>query len=164
MNCSRWSITATALAATLRGNTSGQDGLSNLGLPEAAESFSFDTVQTWGVTAAYRRFWTPNLRSNFADLYARQDFPDYAAHFTPGSFSATSLNREMQQVIVNLIWSPFGKVNDESSAADGSISVSSTFIRNAKCSAARRRRQRRAIAMAPPTACSSAASCGSNVI
>jgi hypothetical protein len=94
------------------GNTSGQDGLSNLGLPEAKDSFSFDTVQSWGVTAAYRRFWTPTLRSNFAYSYARQDYPDYAADFTPGSFSATSLNREMQQVIVNLIWSPFGKVND----------------------------------------------------
>lgn len=94
------------------GNTSGQDGLSNLGLPQASDRFSFDTVQTWGVTAAYRRFWTPTLRSNFAYSYARQDYPDYANEFIPGSASATSLNREMQQVIVNLIWSPFGKVND----------------------------------------------------
>ena len=94
------------------GNTAGQDALTNLGLPEATNSFSLDTVQTWGVTAAYRRFWTPKLRSNFAYSYARQDYPDYAADFTPGSFSATSLNREMQQVIVNLIWSPFGKIND----------------------------------------------------
>jgi hypothetical protein len=94
------------------GNTSGQDGLSNLGLPQATDSFSFDTVQTWGVTAAYRRFWTPTLRSNFAYSYARQDYPGYAAEFVPGSSSAIFLNREMQQVIVNLIWSPFGKVND----------------------------------------------------
>ena len=75
-------------------------------------SFSLDTVQSWGVTVAYRRFWTPTLRSNFAYSYARQDYPDYASDFAPGSASATSLNREMQQVFVNLIWSPFGSIND----------------------------------------------------
>jgi hypothetical protein len=94
------------------GNTSGQDGLSNLGLPSAASSFSFDAVESWGLTAAYRRFWSPELRSNFAYSYARQDYPDYASNFTPGSASATSLNREMDQVFVNLIWSPFGSIKD----------------------------------------------------
>jgi len=94
------------------GNTAGQDALSNLGLPAAATSFSLDAVQTWGVTAAYRRFWTPKLRSNFAYSYARQDYPDYALNFTPGSASATSLNREMDQVFANLIWSPFGTIRD----------------------------------------------------
>jgi hypothetical protein len=52
------------------------------------------------------------LRSNFSYAYARQDYPSYALGFTPGSASATSLNREMQQVFVNLIWSPFGTVNN----------------------------------------------------
>lgn len=94
------------------GNTSGQDGLSNLGLPSATDCFSLDSVQSWGLTAAYRRFWIPTLRSNFAYSYARQDYPGYASSFTPGSASATSLNREMNQVFVNLIWSPFGSIND----------------------------------------------------
>ena len=94
------------------GNTSGQDALSNLGLPQAANSYSLNTVQTWGLTGAYRRFWTPKLRSNFAFSYARQDYPNYANDFTPGTASATSLNREMDQTIVNLIWSPFGSVRD----------------------------------------------------
>jgi hypothetical protein len=94
------------------GNTSGQDALSNLGLPSATDSFSLDTVQSWGLTAAYRRFWTPTLRSNFAYSFARQDYPGYASSFTPGSASATSLNSDMQQVFVNLIWSPFGSIND----------------------------------------------------
>jgi hypothetical protein len=94
------------------GNTSGQDALSNIGLPTAMNNFSLDTVQSWGVTVAYRRFWTPTLRSNFALSYARQDYPDYALDFVPSSASATSLNREMEQGFVNLIWSPFGKVND----------------------------------------------------
>ncbi len=94
------------------GNTSGQDALSNLGLPSATNDFSLDAVQSWGLTVAYRRFWTPTLRSNFAYSYARQDYPGYASGFSPGSASATSLNREMDQVFVNLIWSPFGSIND----------------------------------------------------
>ena len=94
------------------GNTAGQDALSNLGLPEAVNSFSLDTVQSWGVTVAYRRFWTSKLRSNFAFSYARQDYPEYALNFVPGSASATSLNREMDQTFVNLIWSPFGSIRD----------------------------------------------------
>jgi hypothetical protein len=94
------------------GNTSGQDALSNLGLPSATNSFSLDAVQSWGLTVAYRRFWSPTLRSNFAYSYARQDYPGYASSFASGSASATSLNREMDQAFVNLIWSPFGSIND----------------------------------------------------
>jgi hypothetical protein len=94
------------------GNTSGQDALSNLGLPAAMNSFSLDPVQSWGVTVAYRRFWTPKLRSNFAFSYARQDYADYALDFIPGSAAATSLNREMDQGFINLFWSPFGTVSD----------------------------------------------------
>jgi DcaP outer membrane protein len=94
------------------GNTSGQDALSNLGLAAATDSFSLDAVQSWGLTAAYRRFWSPTLRSNFAYSYARQDYPGYASSFTPGSSSATSLNSDMNQVFVNLFWSPFGTIND----------------------------------------------------
>lgn len=32
--------------------------------------------------------------------------------FTPGSASATGLNREIQQVFANIIWSPFGQVRN----------------------------------------------------
>lgn len=94
------------------GNTSGQDALSNLGLPGVVDSFSLDAVESWGVTFAYRRFWSPALRSNFAYSYASNDYPDYARDFAAGSNSATSLNRDMGQVFVNLIWSPFGSIND----------------------------------------------------
>jgi len=92
------------------GNTSGQDALSNIGLP--GTTFSFDPVPTYGFTAAYRRFWTTQVRSNVAYSYARQDYPSYASEFTPGSAAATALNSTMQQAIVNLIWSPFAENHD----------------------------------------------------
>ena len=43
---------------------------------------------------------------------ARQDYPSYALQFVPGSASALGLNRDMQQVFVNLIWSPFGEIRN----------------------------------------------------
>ena len=92
------------------GNTFNQDALSNVGLPGTATSFSFDPLPTHGATVAYRRFWTPQVRSNFVYSYAWQDYPTYALLFTPGSISATSLNSTMQQAIVNLIWSPFAEL------------------------------------------------------
>jgi hypothetical protein len=94
------------------GNTSGQDALSNIGLPETSTSFSFDAIPTYGVTAAYRRFWTTQLRSNVSYSYARQDYPSYASQFMPGSASAVLLNKDMQQVFVNLIWSPFATITN----------------------------------------------------
>jgi hypothetical protein len=93
------------------GNTSGQDALSNIGLPGVVGG-SLDALPTYGAVAAYRRFWTPQLRSNFAYSYSRQDYPSYALEFVPGSASALGLNRDMQQVFVNLIWSPFGTIRD----------------------------------------------------
>lgn len=96
----------------LFGSTIGQDGLSNLGMAGVGRNFSFDPVPAWGVTAGYRRFWTPQIRSNFTYSYARQDFADYASRFTPGSASAIGLNREIQQVFANIIWSPFGQVRN----------------------------------------------------
>jgi hypothetical protein len=93
-------------------NTFGQDALSNIGLPGTATAFSFDALPTYGVSGAYRRFWTPLLRSNFIYSYAWQNYPSYALLFTPGSAAATSLNSNMQQAIVNLIWSPFAEVAD----------------------------------------------------
>jgi DcaP outer membrane protein len=94
------------------GNTSGQDALSNIGLPGTFASFSFNPLPTYGAIVAYRRFWTTQLRSNFSYAYSRQDYPSYALGFTPGSASALALNTDMQQVFANLIWSPFAQVRD----------------------------------------------------
>jgi hypothetical protein len=91
------------------GNTFGQDALSDIGLPGLLTGFSFDPLPTYGATAAYRRFWTAQVRSNIAYSYAWQEYPSYALGFIPGSPSATSLNSEMQQMIGNLIWSPFAQ-------------------------------------------------------
>ncbi|BDG71933.1 porin [Roseomonas fluvialis] len=93
------------------GQNSGQDALTNLGLPGVLQA-GLDPIPTYGATIAYRRFWTDQLRSNFTYAYARSDFPSYAMGFTPGSAAATSLNREYQQVFANLIWSPFGSVRN----------------------------------------------------
>jgi hypothetical protein len=90
----------------LAGNSFGQGAVTNFGVPSLL-SYSLDAVPSYGGTAAYRRFWTDTLRSTFAYSYARQDFPDSASDFAPGSRGALALNREMQQVIGNLIWSPF---------------------------------------------------------
>jgi hypothetical protein len=91
------------------GNTVGQDALSNIGLAGVVSDFSFDPIQSYGVTVAYRRFWTPQVRSSFVYSHAWQEYPSYALAFTPGSASATSLNSDMQQAIANLIWSPFAQ-------------------------------------------------------
>ena len=91
------------------GNTFGQDALSNIGLPGVTD-FSIDPLTTYGATGAYRRFWTPQWRSNFVYSYAWQQYPSYALFFVPGSASATLLNSTMQQAIVNLIWSPFAEL------------------------------------------------------
>jgi hypothetical protein len=94
------------------GNTSGQDALTNLGLPSALTNFSLNPLPTYGAIAAYRRFWTTQLRSNVSYAYSHEDYPSYALDFTPGSASALALNRDMQQVFVNLIWSPFAEVRN----------------------------------------------------
>jgi hypothetical protein len=93
------------------GQTSGLDAVSNVGLPGVL-SAGLDTVPAYGGTVAYRRFWAPTVRSTFSYAYAHNDFPDYVAGFTPGSPSAVALNRELQQVFVNLIWSPFAEVRN----------------------------------------------------
>ncbi len=90
-------------------NTFGQDAMSNIGLPGVVD-VSLDALPTYGASAGYRRFWTPQLRSNFVYSYAWQQYPSYAQFFVPGSASATVLNSSMQQGIVNLIWSPFAEL------------------------------------------------------
>ncbi len=94
------------------GNTSGQDALSNIGQPGSSSSFSLNPLPTYGAIVAYRRFWTPQLRSNLSYAYAHEDYPSYALGFTPGSAAALALNSDMQQVFANLIWSPFATVHD----------------------------------------------------
>ena len=94
------------------GNTFGQDALSNMGLPWAITGYGLDPVTSYGATVAYRRFWTDTLRSNVAYSYARQAYPTYAFNFLPGTVSSLSLNRNIQQVIGNLIWSPFAEYRD----------------------------------------------------
>ncbi len=89
------------------GNSGGQDLISNIGLPSATLDFVQDALPTYGATVAYRRFWAPELRSNIAYSYAKQDYPAYALQFTPGLPQAIALNSEMQQAIANLIWSPY---------------------------------------------------------
>lgn len=89
------------------GNSGGQDLISNIGLASATTDFVQDALPTYGGTVAYRRFWAPELRSNFAYSYAKQDYPSYALQFTPASAQALALNGEMQQAIANLIWSPY---------------------------------------------------------
>jgi hypothetical protein len=91
------------------GNTFGQDALSNVGLPGVAD-VTLDPLPTYGVSVAYRHFWTPQWRSNFVYSYAWQQYPAYALLFVPGSASATLLNTTMQQAIANLIWSPFAEL------------------------------------------------------
>lgn len=90
----------------LAGNSFGQGAVTNFGIPSLI-SYSLDAVPSYGGTIGYRRFWNDTLRSTLAYSYARQDFPDSANDLTPGSAGALSLNREMQQVIANLVWSPF---------------------------------------------------------
>lgn len=94
------------------GSTNGLDALSNIGTANAQGRVSLDPVPSWGMTAGYRRFWTPQIRSSLSYSYARQDFSDIARGFTPGSASALGLNREVQQVFANIIWSPFGQVRN----------------------------------------------------
>ncbi|MDO9503041.1 DcaP family trimeric outer membrane transporter [Falsiroseomonas sp.] len=87
------------------GNTFGQAALSDI-TSTGGTGFSLEPVPSYGGTIGYRRFWSDTLRSTVAYAYARQDFPD-GIDFAPGSRGALSLNREMQQVIANLVWSPF---------------------------------------------------------
>ena len=95
-------------------STIGLDAVSNIGLPDVnAGAVTLDTIPTYGAVAAYRRWWTTPLRSNFSFAYTRSDFQDYTLGFIPGSASATALNRDQYQVFGNLIWSPFAAVRND---------------------------------------------------
>jgi len=89
----------------LAGNSFGQGGLSDI-VSATGMDYSLESVPSYGGIIGYRRFWTDKLRSTVSYAYARQDF-ESSIRFTPGSAGALARNREMQQVIANLIWSPF---------------------------------------------------------
>ena len=117
-------------------NTFGQDALSNIGLPGVVD-VSLDALPTYGASAGYRHFWTPQLRSNFVYSYAWQEYPSYALFFVPGSASATLLNSTMQQGIVNLIWSPFAELRGNTVGTGWIDSVSNMSTHIGMCLAAR---------------------------
>jgi hypothetical protein len=108
------------------GNTFGQDALSNIGLPGVVGG-NLDALPTYGAIAAYRRFWTTTLRSNISYAYSREDYPSYALEFVPGSASALGLNRDLQQVFVNLIWSPFATMRD-GTFGSGAVDVGLEYV------------------------------------
>lgn len=94
------------------GSTIGLDAVTNVDTLSSRQARQlFDAVESWGATAAYRRFWTDRLRSNFSYAYARQNFPGYVREFG-ATATAEALNRNVQQVFANLIWSPFGTMRD----------------------------------------------------
>ena len=65
------------------GNSFGQDLLSNIGLPSANVDLVQNALPAYGATVAYRRSRTPQLRTNVAYSYARQEYPAYALEFPP---------------------------------------------------------------------------------
>jgi hypothetical protein len=56
----------------------------------------------WLAMAAYRHFWSPNLRSTIALSGLRSNNP---------AATAGSVNKAAQSAHVNLIWSPLAQVN-----------------------------------------------------
>jgi hypothetical protein len=89
------------------GNSFGQGAISDIGRTPGM-AYSVEAVPSWGALIGYRRFWSDTVRSTLSYAWARQDFDsEIAGRFAPGSRGALALNREMQQVIANLIWSPF---------------------------------------------------------
>ncbi len=110
------------------GNTAGHDAVSNFGLPSAAAGLQVQALPTYGLTVAYRRIWTEQLRSNFSYSWARQDYPGFVREFTPGSALASSLNREVQQVFANLIWSPFASFNASGAFSQGWLDLGLEYL------------------------------------
>ncbi|PWS36186.1 hypothetical protein DFH01_13365 [Falsiroseomonas bella] len=110
------------------GNTGGPDAITNLGLASAASGFDMEAIPSWGLTGAYRRFWTTQLRSNFSYSWSKLDYPDYARQFTPGSSSALALNDQLQQVFANLIWSPFATLRADGSVDTGWLDIGVEYL------------------------------------
>jgi hypothetical protein len=60
------------------------------------------TIQEAGGTVGYQHFWLPNLRSTLAYGYAMYQVPSNLI----GPVAAVNINRELQTIHFNLIWSP----------------------------------------------------------
>lgn len=60
---------------------------------------NLDSIEAWGVAAAYTRHWTDNLRSNF--VYGHYEIDDT---FNPGA------TESLDTVHVNLMWTPTDRV------------------------------------------------------
>ncbi len=106
------------------GNSGGVDAVSNLGVAaRAGEGPLLRAIPIYGATVAYRRFWLDQLRSNLAYSWSRQDVPGLARQFAPGSAGAVTLNRELQQVFANLIWSPFATRQPGGAVGSGLLDI-----------------------------------------
>ncbi|MGG5820046.1 hypothetical protein [Falsiroseomonas sp. HW251] len=68
---------------------------------------SLTPTPSWGAFLGYRRFWSPQFRSNFGAAYAQVDNPSFTDQFTAGNSTTQTLNANMQMYVANLIWSPF---------------------------------------------------------
>jgi hypothetical protein len=110
------------------GNTGGHDAVSNFGLASANAGLVVQALPTYGITVAYRRMWTEQLRSNFSYSWARQDYPGFVREFTPGSPLALSLNREVQQAFANIIWSPFASFNASGAFSQGWLDLGLEYL------------------------------------
>jgi hypothetical protein len=60
------------------------------------------TIQEVGGTVGYQHFWVPNLRSTLAYGYAMYQVPATLI----GPVAAVNVNRQLQTIHFNLIWSP----------------------------------------------------------
>jgi hypothetical protein len=70
--------------------------------PAAAAGVLVKTIQEFGGTVGYQHFWLPNLRSTLAYGYAVYDVPATLI----GPVAGVNVNRQIQTIHVNLIWSP----------------------------------------------------------
>nr|WP_282572226.1 porin [Roseomonas acroporae] len=111
------------------GSFAGQSAVTDLGLRGVGRDFGLDTVNSWGFMAGYRHFWSDKFRTNVSYAYARADYPGYTNGFTPGSDAALARIRDQQQIIANLIWSPFGRVNG-AAFSPGAVDVGVEYIFN----------------------------------
>jgi hypothetical protein len=111
------------------GNSGGVDAVSNLGVAaRAGEGPALRAIPIYGATVAYRRFWLDQLRSNFAYSWSKQDVPGLAREFAPGSAGAVALNRELQQVFANLIWSPFATRQPSGAVGSGWLDIGAEYL------------------------------------
>lgn len=73
------------------------------GLYKAADN-SIDTINEWGGFVAYRHIWMEGLRSSAVYSYGKADNDDIFAN-------NADVNKDIQTVHVNLMWSPVPKVD-----------------------------------------------------